>query len=732
MQNHQVSVSGGGKLSDFVSTLSYFNQKGIVGGDKSNFERYTFRTNANFDVSKRLKTGVNIAYTRIDRTSIVANQEFGGILNNTLNIDPITPVYETDTTLLKGYHPNAVKNGDRVYGISNNVGQEVVNPLARIQVTEGRTKVDKLVGNIYADYQIFKGLNFRSTFGLDLGYVTADNFNPVYYLNASQVNGTNLVSKEVDWYQTWQNENTLQYSKTIGEHDLTALIGITALKSVHNDVFGSKTGLPSNDPKYAYLNLAATAQSDRANGTYDDNSLFSYFGRLNYSFKDKYLFTATIRRDGSSRFGVNNKYATFPSLSAGWVLSKEAFLSSIAAISFLKVRASWGQNGNESIAGEFYPYEATIGSGRGYTFYNNGDVFTGGAAPSRPSNPDIKWETSEQTDIGLDLSLFQNRINFTADYYIKTTKDLIVNAPIAGYLGYPSAPWINGGTVENKGLEVALNYQNQIGGFKYSAGVNMSYNKNEVKEISNAEGVLNGPNFATFTSVSRSEPGFPIAYFYGLKTNGIFQNESEIEAYSKDGKLIQPNAQPGDVRFVDISGDGVINAEDRTNIGNPTPDYFIGFNLGAEYKGFDFSAFFNGVQGNEIFNGTRRHDLYKSNMPAKFLNRWTGEGSTNTMPRTTWNDANGNWSNASDLYIEDGSYLRLKNLQLGYSIPSTIINKANISKVRIYISGENLLTWTKYSGLDPEVGGRSTIDIGIDRGLYPQARAYRVGLSVTF
>jgi TonB-linked SusC/RagA family outer membrane protein len=735
MQNHQFTVSGGTKIADFASTLSYFNQNGIVGGDKSKFERYTFRTNANFDVTKRLKTSANIAYTRINRTAVVANQEFGGIVNNALNIDPLTPLYETDTTKLKDYNVNAVKNGNQYYGISSNVGQEVVNPLARLAVTNGKTRVDKFVGNIAANYEFFKGLTFRSTFGLDLAYVTGDNFNPVYYLNAAQQNNINLVSKSVDWYQTWQAENTLEYKKVINDkHDFTALIGTTALKHVTNGLFGSKTGLPSNDPQYAYLNLAAISQSDRATGGYGDRSLFSYFGRLNYAFQEKYLFTAIIRRDASSRFGANNKYATFPSLSAGWIISNESFLSDVPAISFLKVRASWGQNGNEDIGNEFYPWVSSIGSGRGYSFYNGTDeVFTGGAAPARPANPDIKWEASEQTNIGVDLSLWQDRISITTDYYIKTTKDWLVAAPIAGYLGYQNAPYVNGGTIRNKGVEFAINYNNNIGDFKYSLGFNMSHNKNEVTEIQNAEGIIAGPSFATFSTVSRSEVGYPVAYFYGLKTSGIFQNQSEVDAYTNaEGTLIQPLAKPGDVRFVDNNNDGKIDATDRTNIGNPTPTNFFGFNLSASYKGFDFSAFFNGVTGNDILNGTKRHDLYKSNMPAKMLNRWTGEGTSNTLPRFTWNDANGNWTNISQLYIEDGSFLRLKNVQLGYNVPATLLTRAKIEKVRLYVSGENLLTFTKYTGLDPEVGGRGTTDIGIDRGLYPQARTFRLGLNVTF
>jgi TonB-linked SusC/RagA family outer membrane protein len=450
------------------------------------------------------------------------------------------------------------------------------------------------------------------------------------------------------------------------------------------------------------------------------------------------MFSAVVRRDGSSRFGTDNKFATFPSFSAGWNISNESFFQAIDVISLLKLRASWGQNGSEFFS-ENYPFQSIVGSGRGYTYIdaNGQEVFVGGAAPSRPANPKLKWETSEQTDFGLDVSLLQNKINITADYYIKKTKGLIVAAPIAAYLGSPSSPAVNGGSVENRGIELALDYNDQIGDFKYTLGFNVSHNKNKVTEIANAEKRILGPSFV-IGSPSRTEVGQPIASFYGYKTNGIFQNEAEIAAHSKGDKKIQPLAVPGDVRFIDLNDDGVIDDNDRTFIGNPTPDYSFGINLKGEYKGFDLSLFFNGVYGNEIFNGTRRHDLYASNMPAKFLNRWTGEGSTNTMPRFTSNDVNGNWSKISDLYLEDGSYLRLRNIQLGYNVPASVLKLSKIEKLRIYVSGDNILTFTKYTGFDPEVGARSNngnlnpLDLGIDRGVYPQAKSYRVGLSVTF
>lgn len=728
--SHQLSFTGGGENSMYASSINYFTQEGIVGGDKSKFDRYSFRINGEQKAGDRFTLTNNIVYTQIRRKSVNANAEFGGLLSNATNLDPLTPVIETDPTEAASttYAANSVRNGSgQLYGISTHIGQEIVNPLARLEVTNGNTKVDKVVANLGGDLKIIDGLHVKSSFGIDMGYVTADDFAPVYYLNAAQKNDESDVSKNTNRNFIWQWENLLTYDKTIKDiHFIQAILGTTAIDRTYEDLSGSKSGLVTSDPDNAYLNMATNEATAKANGGANSGSLLSFFGRVNYSYKEKYLFAATLRRDGSSRFGSNNPYATFPSVSAGWVITEEDFIKEVPVVNYAKLRASWGQNGNENIGGN-YPWAATIGTGYGYTL--NG-VFTGGATYTQIANPNLKWETSEQTDIGLDLQLLDNHIDFTVDYYIKDTKDQLLLRPVSANLGSNggNAP-VNGGTVRNKGWEFAINYNGSTSGVRYRAGFNISFNDNEVT----SGATQNGAGYSTYGTVTRYEAGYPIAYFWGYQTNGIFQNAEEVNAYvNTDGKKLQDKAVAGDVRFVDRNNDGVINDADRTKIGNPTPKSMYGFTLSAEYKGFDISLFVQGAYGNDIFNGIIRHDQNTSNMPTYALDRWTGEGTSNSMPRFSWSDPNGNYTKISDLYIESGSYARIKNLQIGYNVPTSAAKYVGLSKARVYISADNLHTFTNYRGFDPEIGARSALDVGVDRGIYPQSRTFRAGVNLTF
>ncbi|WP_295771576.1 TonB-dependent receptor [uncultured Mucilaginibacter sp.] len=729
--NHQFAVNGGTDKNNYAINFSLFNQKGLIGGDKSDFKRYTFRANSDNKIKDYLKVGANVAYSHIRRTAIDPNQEFGGLLNNAINLDPITPVIENDPTRAATYNANAVRDGNgNLYGISPYVAQEIVNPLARLAVTNGLTRVDKLVGNTYAEINILKELTFRSSFSIDLAYVNSNNYSPIFYLNAAQQNNNSSVSKGTDRYYTWQAENVLNYNKTFSKHTLGVTLGTTHRRENSETLYGSNTGLVVTDPNMAYLDLAVDAGTAKATGGAGGNALFSLFGRVNYNYDNKYLLSASLRRDGSSKFGSNYPFGYFPAVSAGWIFTEENFIPKNDFITFGKIRASWGKNGNDRIGN--YPWAAIIGVGRGYTYYNgSGNGYISGASPSFIANPDIRWEESVQSDIGLDLTFLRNMFTFTADYYVKTTKDWLLQVPIPLSVGVPPGT-ANGGTVRNSGIELTLNYQQNIGKFKINAGINGSFNKNTVTEINNAERILGGAGISTYGQVERSTIGQPFSYFYGYKTDGIFQNVAEVNAYTLNGTKIQPDAVPGDVRFKDLNGNGVIDPEDRTIIGNPTPKITGGFTFGLAYQGFDLNGFFTGAFGNQIFNGTRRHDFPTANMQTLYLNRWSGEGSTNTNPRFTWNDTNGNYSKISDLYLEQGDYVRLKTLQLGYSFNKALMSKIKLQGLRIYVSGDNLLTFTKYSGFDPEIGARSSLDIGIDRGIYPQARIYRLGLSATF
>jgi TonB-dependent starch-binding outer membrane protein SusC len=728
ISNHQITLTGGNDKSMFSTTANYFTQEGIVGGKKSRFERTSFRINADHKVSDKFRFSNSLVYTQIRRQAISSNQEFGGVLNNAINLDPLTPAVITDPTVV--YPTNAVRNRDgNYYGISNITLQEVVNPLARLAVTHGNTKVDKIVGNLGTEYEIIKGLKYKFNGGVDLGYVTSNNYSPIFYLNAAQNTTQSNTSKSTARYYTWQAENLLTYTKTFNNaHFIEAIVGNTLLESDFEDLFGFKAGLITTDPRNAYLNNATDAASAQAAGGYAENSLASFFGRANYSFNEKYLLSATIRRDGSSKFGANNRYATFPSFSAGWVLTEESFVD-LPFLTFAKLRASWGQNGSESNLGA-YPWAATIATGFGYTF--NGQ-FINGSIPAFVPNPNIRWETSEQTDIGLDLAFLENKLQVTVDYYIKTTKDQILPTLLSATIGSVSNVQVtNAGNVRNRGWEFTANYTSKLGEINYNAGFNIAFNNNEVISTGASPG-LEGARFSTYGTISRYDVGFPIGYFIGYRTNGIFQNQGEINSYvNGEGDLLQPNAVPGDVRFIDINKDGVIDANDRTMIGNPTPKITLGFNLSAQYKGFDISVFIQGAYGQDIFNGLKRHDLSESNMPAFYLNRWTGEGTSNTLPRFSWDDPNGNYTRISDLYIEDGSFTRIKNIQIGYTLPVQKLEFLPVTRARVYASADNLMTFTKYRGYDPEIGARSSLDIGVDRGVYPQPRTYRVGFSVTF
>ncbi|WP_345950203.1 TonB-dependent receptor [Mucilaginibacter sp. PAMB04274] len=735
MYNHQVGVNGGTDKNSYAINFSLFNQKGIVGGDKSDFKRYTFRANTDNKVKDFLKVGANASYAHIRRTSIDPNQEFGGVLSNALNLDPITPVIETDPAALSASRYNSanlVRNPEgQVYGISPYISQEIVNPLARLAVTNGLTRVDKLVGNTYAELNILKGLTFRSTFSIDLAFVTTNNYTPLFYLNAAQQSTNSSVNKGVDRYYSWAQENILTYEKKFDKHSITVTAGTSLRRENSETLLGSNTGLVVSDPNMAYLNLAVDAGTAVARGGASQNSLASIFGRVNYSYADKYLLSASLRRDGSSKFGQNYPFGYFPSVSAGWIFTEESFIPKNDILTFGKLRASWGKLGNDASL-DNYPWAAVIGVGRGYTYYNgSGNGYVSGASPTYVANPDIRWEAGEQLDVGLDLTFLRNMFTFTADYYVKTTRGWLLQVPIPLSVGV-GAGFANGGSVRNSGIELALNYQQNFGEFKVNAGINGSFNKNKVIEIKNAEGILGGAGISTYGQVQRSTVGDPFSYFYGYQTDGIFQNVGEVNAYSRNGVRIQPDAVPGDVRFKDLNGDGVIDQNDRTKLGNPTPDVTGGFNLSLAYKGFDLSGFAIGSFGHQIFNGIRRQDLVSSNMQTTYLNRWTGEGSTNRYPRFTYSDNNGNYTRISDLYLEDGDFVRLKTLQLGYSLNKNIAAKLRLQTLRVYVSGDNLVTLTNYTGFDPEIGARGSLDIGIDRGVYPQARIYRLGLSATF
>lgn len=717
--NHQLTIAGGGEKSAYTLSGNYFSQDGIVGGDKANFSRGTVRLNGSHDLKSWLTLGHNLGFTWLQRDALIENSQYDSPLIRALNMDPVTPI----------------KKADGTYAYSNYSDTDIGNPVNGIQQTYNTWTTNRLVGSIYGDFKITKGLTFRSAYSLDVTYAVQQIFYPKFDLsNIPSISEAppaekRLVNSVVLGNNTWHNwqwENVLTYQTTFNErHDLTLIAGTTALQNRYDGSGGANTNLPSNDPDDAYIsNTIDPIASQSAYQYASESSLYSYFGKANYAFDDTYLFSATFRADGSSRFGANNRFGYFPSFSAGWIVSHADFWN-LEAINFFKVRASWGQNGNDRIGD--YSFTTVVNSGQNYTFGPD-EIITNGSVALSAANPDLKWETSTQTDFGIDMEMYDGRLAFTTDYYIKETSDMLYAAPIPLVSG-TAAPVQNVATAQNRGIEFTLSYRNNDHAVTYAIGGNIAFVNSEVTGLGRGgDAVLS--NYVQFANAnaSRTDVGHPIASFYGYVTDGIFQTQEEVEASAFQSE----GTAPGDIRFKDLDGNGIIDINDQTYIGNPTPEFTYGLTADLGWKGFEMNLFFSGTQGNDIFVNTTRYDFDYVNRPSSVLNRWTGPGTSNDEPRVNLNDPNLN-IRISDRFIEDGSYLRLKTLQLGYNLPKAWLEKMKFDRFKIYMTAQNLITWTKYSGLDPEIGNiGGSLEIGIDRGYYPQARTILGGISITF
>lgn len=736
-QNHEFSLSGGTGKSTFYSSFGHLSQEGVITSRISKYQRTNIRLNSEHKVATWLKLGQNLGYSHEKSRGLGnTNSEFGGPLSSAINLDPITPLIETDPAVINS--PNRPYSANPVvrdangypYGISQYVTQEMTNPMAYIQTRLGNYGwSDNIVGNVYGEITPLKGLRIRSTLGSKLSYWGHESFSPVAYLNAVNVRSQNDFTRGTNRGFDWNLENTILYTKDISDHSLTFLLGQGAYYDNRaRGISVTYFGLPVDNFDDASLNYNIPTDQRNSSG-YENagHTVSSLFARVNYNFQEKYMLEALVRRDGSSRFGSNNKYGVFPSFSMGWVLSREAFLLGHDYIKMLKLRGGYGVVGNDNI--NDFAYLSTIGGGRNYTIGLT-DMYTVGYSPNAPSNPDLKWEQTSQTNVGLEMNLL-HKINVTFDWFNKVTTGILQYPRIPAYVGAIGNPAANVADMRNTGVELELGYNSRLGEVDFSLSGNVSYLKNEVTNIGAGVNFLDGAGFqASSYSITRTMTGQPYNSFYGFKTLGIFQNLAEIEAYTNsEGRLIQPNAQPGDFKWADLDGNGIIDAADRTFIGDPTPNWTFGFTVSANWKNFDATLFGQGVAGNKVFQGLRRLDINNANYSRKALGRWTGEGSSNTYPRLSDNDPNRNFTNPSEFYLEDGSYLRFKTVQLGYTLPASLTQKIGIQKTRLYVMGENLLTFTRYSGFDPEIGGGI---MSIDRGVYPQARSFMLGLNVSF
>ncbi len=696
IQNHSLSVRGGSEAIRYQVSSDFFNQDGIQRG--SNFKRFTFRLNNEYTVSKHVTVGHNLAMIRAWQT---------------ISPDQSETVYRADPTI-------APKAEDGSFNdLSKNASTG--NPIASIFYSNNKNKIYRLVGNAYTDIKILKNFTFRSNLGLDIGQLRGKNFTPVYFVSATQRNEQSVLTVISDQVQSWLWENTLTYFKEWTNHRVTVLGGITS--QIYNSENLSATGrdLIGDTDEFLYL-AAATSDEPSNSNTAFEWAMLSYLFRVNYTFREKYLFTGSFRADGSSRFGEENRYGYFPSLALGWNIINEPFMANQLLFSRLKLRTSWGVIGNDKIGA--YPGRPLVNSPFYYAFGTDEKLNVGATIEGLP-NATIQWEETSQFNFGFEFGFLNNRLLGEIDYYDRITDKILIDLALPGHFGIrDNFPFVNAAKVENKGIDLKLDWKDQISKLNYNIGIVLSTVKNEVLELGENKseligGALSGGKFGT-----RTIPGLPIGAFYGYRTEGIFQNAEDIASLPKIGVEV-----PGDLRYVDTNGDGIITTADRIYLGSAIPDLIWGASIGLEFAGFDFSIDFNGQQGNLIFNSKKQARFGTYNFEVSYLDRWTGEGSSNTEPRIT---NGGHNYEVSDRFLEDGSYWRIRNISLGYSIPSGVLNKFNVQQFRIYLSGTNVFTSTEYTGYAPEFTSGDVLSVGIDRGIYPIAKTYNVGLNVSF
>ena len=707
------SASGGSDRSTYFLSTGYTSQEGVAaGGDKDFFDRATFTANFTTDLNDDLKVLVYTKFSNIRNNGNGGNQIF-----NALNFDPtISPMV----------------NG--AYGMSSTISQEVINPLAGVSNSYSENKTDKLIGKIELQYQLMDNLKITSRLGYSSVWQQSKGFTPLQFygvghnrtnanadLSARTEDDHNRVSETKQNWFNYTYELFGNYNFSINDaHNFNVYAGFTMGKSTNNSLSGSNVDVPFNSWEYADLSSASGGIEDQSTGSFQSVSRsVSLMSRVEYDFQERYLASVTVRRDGSTSFGKNNKFAIFPSASFGWVASNEDFFNS-SAINFLKVRASYGSVGNDNASPQF----GTISNFPKYTF---GDTIISGSTLLGIPNDNVSWENQIQTNLGLDISMFDSKLRLTADYFVKTVDDLLFSPTLSLYLGIPSYPIANIGKTETKGYEFSLSHSDDISeSISISNTFNFTTAQNLVKEINNGDKYIWGSGYGIpFTNLTQFRQGESPGIFWGYKTDGIFQNQAEIGKHAT-----QNNAQPGDIRYVDVNGDNKIDADDRTKIGDPFPDFTLGWNFALNVSDFDISVFTYASVGNDIYRGYER-GLNYTNKFASVLNRWTGPGTSTTEPRYAFVDSNNN-SRASDRYVEDGSFIKIKNIQVGYNFP--LGEASSFSSIRVYALAKNAFTFTEYTGYDPEIsnGGSPVLDTGVDRGTYPSPRIVSLGLNLKF
>lgn len=754
--SHSLNVTGGSDRSTFSMGAGYQYQDGVFGNlVKSDYRRFTFRINSEHVIYRNdkgmdvVKIGENVYYQHKQNQGIQIGNQYGNDLSNMLRANPTIPMYNAD---------GSFTNAEDLKNWINNYNSYSINPVYKMvsqQSGHNKSINQNLHATGYLVIQPIKNLVYRGQLNYNQGTSTWRAFLPVYDANRSTADGFRTEDKAMNNMSTswgWSTTNTLNYKFDLQKkHNFDVLVG-TEYSESRPDFGFSLNATSSNsvfgDMTHAYMSYMKNNNAAAVSGTpCDDSRGMSYFGRINYNFDEKYMLSAIMRADGNSKFAPGKRWGYFPSVSAGWVISNEKFMAkTVSWLDFLKLRAGWGQNGNAQTISNFQWQGAfAFNTSSYYTFNGNPDQYVSGAAPSRLPNEDLTWETSEQLNIGLDARFLSGRLGFTLDWYNKKTKDLLVAVPVDPTTGF-STQMKNAGTVENKGIELSLSWNDKIGkDFQYNVGWNMAYNHNEVTEVKSNQTYNNGGNdlLAQNTGyMARFEKGHPIGYFWGYKTEGVMQNEADVQAYldknckgnaanSKQGTGIKP----GDLKFVDVNGDGVINDDDKTELGDPHPDVTMGITLGASYKGFDLSVTGFGAFGQQVARSFRKFtDGEYENFTTEVYDYWHGEGTSNKYPLLAHMNAGPNWQTVSDIYIENASYFRLQNLTVGYDF-TKIWKSSPFQQLRLYFAAQNLFTITGYKGMDPENGtaiGSDSWVTGVDVGNYPQPRTYMVGVNVKF
>ena len=709
MQNYNLSVKGGGKYSTYYTGLGYFNQDGIVKG--TNYQRYNIQSKNDY------KRGIFSA-----GTNLIISFSHDKPLHQELRDGMIGTILQSVPTLEK--YDDTREGG---YGGTYGDVVNIPHPLAIIDdnIMDRYNENVKIFANLYAQIELFKGLKYKLNLTPDFSFERYKNYLNKYDFGLA----TNSITQLTERQRRRRNilvENLLTFDRTFGEHKISALAGYTYQDSRFRHIQAYGEGLPQGLEE---IDAATTNRSNEGNSW--RSVLTSILGRVFYSYQNKYLFTATIRRDGSSKFGKNNRYGYFPSFSLGWNVAEEKFMENVHWLDQLKLRGGYGVLGNQEI--DNYQYSSTITTGINYPDGNGG--LLQGAFPKNFANPDIKWEETAMTNVGIDFMAFNNRLSLTADYYVKNTKDILLTVPIPISSGGANDPIRNAGKIRNNGFEFNLGWMDQPNP-DISYGINLigSFNKNKVIAMGSESGSIKGGSTNQNITTSETKAGYPIGGYWLISTAGYFNSQEEVDAYAKDGKKIQPAAEPGDIKFVDANNDGVINDDDRVFQGSPFPDFTFALNGNMRYKNFDLSIGLQGVLGNKIYNATRQtlEDVTKgSNFLASCLDYWTPENKNASHPRLTWDDPNRNTRAESDRYLENGSYLRLRSVQLGYTFPQTWF-KGAIQHARVYINTENLFTITSYSGYSPDVNADNANYRGFDNFIYPTNRTFMLGLNVTF